>query len=116
LTKEEKDKIKKDKKKNKRKRRNKHEWRIKISLNNLKKDKKESQSKFKYIDEVPKENLQGNCIFIDPGKSLLTMMDDSGKFFSYTNRQYLKETKRLKYHALLKTTKTNRNYQGRGRT
>ena len=30
------------------------------------------------------------------------MMDDDGKFFSYTNRQYLKETKRLKYQSLLK--------------
>jgi transposase len=83
---------------------------------NLKKDKKEANLEFKYIDEVPKENLQGNCIIIDPGKrSLLTMMDDSGKFFSYTNRQYLKETKRLKYHAF-KTKRRNRNYQGRGRT
>jgi hypothetical protein len=26
------------------------------------KDKKKSQSEFKYIDEVPKENLQGNRI------------------------------------------------------
>jgi len=30
------------------------------------------------------------------------MMDDNGNYFSYTNRQYLKETKRLKYQALLK--------------
>jgi hypothetical protein len=39
LTKEEKIRLRKTRKKNKRKRRNKHEWRIKISLNNLK-DKK----------------------------------------------------------------------------
>ena len=29
-------------------------------------------------------------------------MDDNGKFFSYTNKQYIKETKLLKYQTLLK--------------
>jgi hypothetical protein len=33
-----------------------------------KKDKKKANPEFKYIDEVPKENLQGNRIFVDPGK------------------------------------------------
>ena len=33
------------------------------------------------------------------------MMDDDRKYFSYTNGQYLKETKRLKYHTLLKNHK-----------
>jgi hypothetical protein len=33
------------------------------------------------------------------------MMDNEGKYFSYTNRQYIKETKRLKYNALLKNHK-----------
>jgi hypothetical protein len=71
-----------------------------------KKRQKKANPEFKYIDEVPKENLQGNRIFYRSRKrSLLTMMDDSGSS-SYTNRQYLKETKRLKYHALLKTIKT----------
>ena len=47
--------------------------------------------------------LEGKHIFIDPGKrSLFTMMDDEGKYFSYTNKMYLKETKRLKYQTLLK--------------
>jgi N-acetylmuramoyl-L-alanine amidase len=66
LTKEEKDKIKKTRKKNKRKRRNK---------TNGNKDKpkqskrqKKANPEFKYIDEVPRENLQGNRIFVDPGK------------------------------------------------
>lgn len=62
---------------------------------------------FFYIDEVPKENLNGKHIFVDPGKrSLLSMIDDDGNFFSYTNRMYLKETKKLKYQALLKNHKT----------
>jgi hypothetical protein len=68
-----------------------------------KKSKKEENPEFPYIDEVPKEELEGKHIFIDPGKrALFSMMDDEGNFLSYTNRQYLKETKRLKYHALLK--------------
>ena len=68
--------------------------------------KKEEKPEFPYIDEVPKEQLEGKHIFIDPGKrSLFSMMDDDGNFFSYTNSQYLKETKRLKYHALLKNYK-----------
>ena len=33
------------------------------------------------------------------------MMDDNGIYFSYTNKQYIKETKRLKYQALLKNYK-----------
>jgi len=68
-----------------------------------KKEEKQENPEFPYIDEVPKEMLEGKHIFIDPGKrSLFSMMDDDGKFYSYTNRMYLKETKRLKYQALLK--------------
>jgi len=67
------------------------------------KSKKNENVEFPYIDEVPKEKLQGKHIFIDPGKrSLFSMMDDDGNYFSYTNRMYLKETKRLKYQSLLK--------------
>ena len=33
------------------------------------------------------------------------MMDDDSNYFSYTNRQYLKETKRLKYQRLIKNYK-----------
>jgi hypothetical protein len=37
------------------------------------------QYEFPYIDNVSKELLDGNHIFIDTGKrSLLTMMDDDG--------------------------------------
>jgi uncharacterized protein YrzB (UPF0473 family) len=50
--------------------------------------------------------LEGKHIFIDPGKrALFSMIDDDGKFYSYTNRMYLKETKRLKYQSLLKNHK-----------
>ena len=71
-----------------------------------KKEEKQENPEFPYIDEVPKEMLEGKHIFIDPGKrSLFSMMDDDGNYFSYTNRMYLKETKRLKYQSLLKNYK-----------
>ena len=77
----------------------------KQTTTNLKKSKKQEKQdnpEFRYIDEVPKNELEGKHIFIDPGKrSLFSMMDDDGNFFSYTNKMYLKETKRLKYQTLL---------------
>ena len=79
--------------------------------------KKEVQHEFPYIDEVSKELLDGNHIFIDPGKrSLLTMMDDDGNFLSYTNKQRIRETKRLKYQALLKNYKDKLNITTRENT
>jgi hypothetical protein len=106
LTKEEKDKIKEDKKEMQKEKVRQKRLEDKDKPKQSKKEKKEANPEFKYIDEVPKEILKGKHIFIDPGKrSLLTMMDDDGKFFSYTNREYLKSTKRLKYHALLKNYK-----------
>ena len=79
----------------------------KKELNKLKqKDKPKKIEKiqeFPYIDDVEKEELKGSHIFIDPGKrSLFTMMDDDGKFYSYTNKQRVNETKRLKYQNILK--------------
>ena len=66
----------------------------------------EELPEFPYIDELPMEALKGKHIFIDPGKrSLFTIMDDKGKFCSYTNGMRIKETKRLKYQSLLKNYK-----------
>jgi hypothetical protein len=71
-----------------------------------KETKKEVLHEFPYIDEVSKDFLDGKHLFIDPGKrSLLTMMDDDGNHFSYTNKQRIKETKRIKYSSLLKNYK-----------
>jgi hypothetical protein len=71
-----------------------------------KETKKEVLREFPYIDEVSKDFLDGKHLFIDPGKrSLLTMMDDDGNYFSYTNKQRIKETKRIKYSSLLKNYK-----------
>ena len=63
----------------------------------------EKIQEFPYIDDVEKVDLEGKHIFIDPGKrSLFTMMNDDGKFYSYTNKQRVNETKRLKYQNILK--------------
>ena len=79
----------------------------KKELNKLKqKDKPKKIEKiqeFPYIDDVEKIDLEGKHIFIDPGKrSLFTMMNDDGRFYSYTNKQRVNETKRLKYQNILK--------------
>ena len=100
LSKKEKDKIKATKKEEQKEKAKKIR---KENKDKPKKPKQEETPEFPYIDEVPKEQLEGKHIFIDPGKrDLFSMMDDNGNFFFYSNRQYLKETKRLKYQALLK--------------
>lgn len=86
----------------------------KKELNKLKQNEKpkkvEKTYEFPYIDDVDKEKLKGNHIFIDPGKrSLFTMMNDYGKFYSYTNKQRINETKRLKYQKILKKYKNELN-------
>lgn len=116
LTKEQKEKIKKDKEdqqkkiKEERKQQRQLENEKKKQLPKVKKSEKPKEEiplpEFPYIDEIPKEFLERKHIFIDPGKrSLFTMMDDDGKYFSYTNKQRINETKRLKYQALLKNYK-----------
>jgi hypothetical protein len=89
---------------------NKKEEKIKTEVKNklsTKKNKKIKQVEFPYINDVTKEELEGKHIFIDPGKkALLTMIDDENKFSRYTNKQYLKETKRLKYNNKVLKIKT----------
>ena len=83
---------------------------VKVNLSKVidKKDVKKTKSEFPYIDDVNKNELIGKHIFIDPGKrALLTMVDDNGKYCKYTNRQYMEETKRLKYSKKLEDIKTN---------
>jgi len=67
----------------------------------VKKDtvKKECNLEFPYIDDVPKDKLEGKHIFIDPGKrTLFTMLDDNGTLYQYNNCQYIRETKRIIYN------------------
>ena len=59
-----------------------------------------------YINDLPQSKLlelkTENLIYIDPGKkTLLMMMNNYGQYMRYTNRQRIKETKRLKYQQLL---------------
>ena len=102
LTKEQKETRKNDKKKL-------QEEKKKVKKEEYAKNKPKKIEKpieFPYIDDVDKEELKGNHIFIDPGKrTLLNMMNDDGKFFSYTNKQRISETKRLKYQTILKKYK-----------
>ena len=106
LTKEEKDKIKQEKIILQKEQAKKKRLENKDKPKKSKKEEKQENPEFPYIDEVPKGELEGKHIFIDPGKrSLFSMMDDDGNHFSYTNRMYLKETKRLKYQSLLKNYK-----------
>ena len=70
--------------------------------------KKPPQSKvpkppeFSYIDEVPREYLEGDHAFIDGGKkNLLAAINDDDETLNYTNQQRLHETKSLKHQRLL---------------
>jgi hypothetical protein len=106
LSKEEKNKIKEEKKILKKEESKQKRLENKDKIYKSKKELKKENPEFPYIDEVSKEVLEGKHIFIDPGKkNLFSMMDDNGIYFSYTNKQYIKETKRLKYQALLKNYK-----------
>ena len=106
LSKEEKYKIKEEKKILKKEESKQKRLENKDKIYKSKKELKKENPEFPYIDEVSKEVLEGKHIFIDPGKkNLFSMMDDNGIYFSYTNKQYIKETKRLKYQALLKNYK-----------
>jgi hypothetical protein len=103
FTKEEKDKIKEEKIIIQKEQAKKKRLENKDKPKKSKKEEKQENPEFLYIDEISKEELEGKHIFIDPGKrTLFSMMDDDGNYFSYTNRMYLKETKRLKYQLLLK--------------
>jgi len=106
LSKEEKNKIKEEKKILKKEESKQKNLENKDKIYKSKKELKKENPEFPYIDEVSKKVLEGKHIFIDPGKkNLFSMMDDNGIYFSYTNKQYIKETKRLKYQALLKNYK-----------
>ncbi len=98
LTKKEKEELKKKKKEKQKK--------LKKLKRIVKKIPKAKYIEFPYIDEVDKKELKGKHIFIDPGKrELLSMIDDDGKRLSYTNKQRVTETKRLKYQRLIKNYK-----------
>lgn len=106
LTEEEKEIKKQEKQVQQNKLKEENRKRRELQKKEKKETKKEVLHEFPYIDEVSKDFLDGKHLFIDPGKrTLLTMMDDDGNYFSYTNKQRIKETKRIKYSSLLKNYK-----------
>jgi hypothetical protein len=106
LTEEEKEIKKQEKQVQQNKLKEENRKRRELQKKEKKETKKEVLHEFPYIDEVSKDFLDGKHLFIDPGKrTLLQMMDDDGNYFSYTNKQRIKETKRIKYSSLLKNYK-----------
>ena len=106
LTEEEKEIKKQEKQVQQNKLKEENRKRRELQKKEKKETKKEVLHEFPYIDEVSKDFLDGKHLFIDPGKrTLLQMMDDDGNYFSYTNKQRINETKRIKYSSLLKNYK-----------
>jgi len=71
---------------------------------------KKKYSEFPYIEELDKkdyEELKKNeWIIADPGKkNLLYMKNEKGKKLVYSNREYITNTKRLKYQRILQNYK-----------
>ena len=110
-TEEEKKKIRAPKEKKKKEFEEKQEKRKK-EKKKTKKTKKtkipEKPQEFLYIDEVPLETFKNKkIVVVDPGKrDLMAMLDSEGEWLSYSNRQYINGTKRLKYQRLLQNLKS----------
>jgi hypothetical protein len=68
------------------------------------KPKKNKQIEFPYIDEIDISTFKAKkFVVVDPGKrDLMAMMDENGIRLNYSNKQRIKDSKRLKYHRLLK--------------
>lgn len=76
--------------------------------------KKKEYIEFPYLEELNEEQFNklknSTRIVCDCGKrSLLFMLDNKGNKFNYTNKQYIHETKRLKYQRLLQNYKNKNN-------
>lgn len=92
-------------KKNELKKKREEEKKLKPKKKPVKKEQVE-YIEFPYIDEVPKEWIEGKRIYIDPGKrDLLSITDDDGVTMTYSNKRRVSETKRLKYQRLIKNYK-----------
>ena len=76
------------------------------------KNKEKKSAEFPYIDELNELQLaemQINTVYCDPGKrDIFTMKNNKGIKYSYSNKQRMFETKRLKYHNLLANHKNKR--------
>lgn len=86
----------------------------------IKKQKEEEQKlkvdyiEFPYLEELNDNQLENlknnNWVCCDPGKRvLLYLKNKNGKRLRYTNKEYIKNTKRLKYRRLLQNYKNKTN-------
>ena len=69
---------------------------------------------FKYLEDLNDNELEeiknNNWVVIDPGKkTLLYMKDKKGKILKYTNKKYVRKTKRIKYQKLLQNYRNKNN-------
>jgi hypothetical protein len=85
---------------------------IKMQIKQEKLDK--NQVEFPYLEELNDKQVSNlknnNWICIDPGKSnLLYMKSKNGITLNYTNRNHIRNTKRIKYQKLIKNYK-DKNY------
>lgn len=75
--------------------------------------KLEKRAQFPYLEELNDTEIEelknANKVYVDPGKrDLLYMMNNDGKIFVYSNKQYVHETKKLKYQRLLQNFKNEK--------
>ena len=78
--------------------------------NKIEKQKKIDYNEFPYLEELNDNQLEelknNNWVCCDPGKRvLLYLKNKDGKRLRYTNKEYIKNTKRLKYRRLLENYK-----------
>jgi len=105
LTPEQKDKLKADNEKQKKADKKAKTKKLSEDFKKLsdaeKKAIKDKYIEFQYIDELTDEILKDildNAIYSDPGKNnLVTMIDDDDNLFTYSNNQYLHETRKVEY-------------------
>ena len=69
---------------------------------------------FPYLEELKETELNelrtANKVYVDPGKrSLLYMQNEKGVTLNYTNKKYMRNTKRKKYGHLIKNYKKKQN-------
>lgn len=67
---------------------------------------KAKPKEFPYLEDLSEKQLHElkkyNLVYVDPGKiRLYTMIDDKGNTLKYSNREYMKRSKRLEYNELL---------------
>ncbi len=76
----------------------------------IQEQEREEKQEFPYLTELSQKKIKEiknkKMVYIDPGKrDLLYMIDNYDKVFTYSNKQRLHETKRLKYRKIIQKLK-----------